>query len=124
MAKEAKVAIVTGSGGGIGEATARALAQRGAQVIVADVRADAADHAAKRLQADGFTTVPVPGARPSFSPRRWRASSGPRAFGYLDHDGIHVDQGHLAGLATQTKTVVYLLRNGQLLAAPSRWPTL
>ncbi len=59
MAQEPKVAIVTGSGAGIGEATARALAQRGARVIVADVRADAADHTAKQLQADGFAAVPV-----------------------------------------------------------------
>ena len=37
--------------------------------------------------------------------------------GYLDQHGIHVDQGSLAGLATQSKTVVYLLRNGQPLGA-------
>ena len=39
MKSEAKVAIVTGSAGGIGEATARAIAQRGTRVVVADLRA-------------------------------------------------------------------------------------
>ena len=59
MAGEAKVAIVTGSAGGIGEATARAIAQRGTRVVVADLRAGAAEEAAKRLQAEGFTAAPV-----------------------------------------------------------------
>jgi len=36
------VAVVTGGGSGIGQATARLLAERGARVVVADVNADAA----------------------------------------------------------------------------------
>lgn len=59
MAGKAKVAIVTGGAGGIGEATARAIAQRGARVVVADLRAAAAEEAAKRLQAEGFHAAPV-----------------------------------------------------------------
>jgi P-type Cu2+ transporter len=35
--------------------------------------------------------------------------------GYLDQHGIHVDRRRLADLAAQSKTVVYLLRNGQPL---------
>jgi NAD(P)-dependent dehydrogenase (short-subunit alcohol dehydrogenase family) len=50
-----KVAIVTGGAGGIGESVARALAQRGVQVAVADLRPDAAEAAAKRLQSEGLT---------------------------------------------------------------------
>ncbi len=57
--QEAKVAIVTGSAGGIGEATARVLAQRGARVVIADLRAEAAEEAAKRLQTEGFSAVAV-----------------------------------------------------------------
>jgi NAD(P)-dependent dehydrogenase (short-subunit alcohol dehydrogenase family) len=38
-----KVAIVTGAGSGIGEACATLLARRGAKVLVADVRAEAAE---------------------------------------------------------------------------------
>jgi NAD(P)-dependent dehydrogenase (short-subunit alcohol dehydrogenase family) len=59
MPNETKVAIVTGAAGGIGEATARILAQRGARVVLADLRADAAEAAAKRLQAEGLNAEPV-----------------------------------------------------------------
>ena len=37
-----KVGIVTGAGGGIGQAYAEALAREGAAVVVADINADGA----------------------------------------------------------------------------------
>ena len=53
-----KVAIVTGAApGGIGEAYARALAEAGARVVVADVRGDEVRETAGRLSADGHTSV-------------------------------------------------------------------
>lgn len=55
----ATTAIVTGSGGGIGEATARAIARRGAHVIVADVREQAAREVARLLQAEGLSAEPA-----------------------------------------------------------------
>lgn len=46
---EGKVALVTGGASGIGEACCRELASRGAFVVVADLRLDAADKLAKSL---------------------------------------------------------------------------
>lgn len=59
MDSNGKVAIVTGGAGGIGEATARALAKKGMRVVIADLRADAAEATAKRLQAEGTDAMAV-----------------------------------------------------------------
>lgn len=55
-----KVAIVTGSAGGIGQAYVEALAREGAAVVVADINADAAEGVAKQIVADGGTAISVP----------------------------------------------------------------
>jgi NAD(P)-dependent dehydrogenase (short-subunit alcohol dehydrogenase family) len=49
---EQKVAIVTGAAGGIGEATARALAATGVRVALVDLRPEAAEAVAQRLRGD------------------------------------------------------------------------
>src|SRR3954463_11178332 len=46
---ESKVAIVTGAGSGIGEATARLMAREGASVVVADINAAEAERVAAGL---------------------------------------------------------------------------
>ena len=46
-----KIAIVTGAGGGFGEGIARAYVDAGARVIVADIKADAAQRVAQELGA-------------------------------------------------------------------------
>jgi len=57
---EGKVAIVTGSAGGIGEAYARALAADGASVVIADMNADAGQAVAADLGERGaFISVDV-----------------------------------------------------------------
>src|SRR5438046_7640726 len=46
---ESKVAIVTGAGSGIGEATARLMAREGASVVVADINVTEAERVAGEL---------------------------------------------------------------------------
>lgn len=48
-----KVAIVTGAGGGIGEAYARALASEGASVVIADIAEDNAVAVAASIVSGG-----------------------------------------------------------------------
>ena len=57
MKTDPKVAIVTGSAGGIGEATAAMLASRGYRVVVADLRAEAGAEAAEKISGDGHAAM-------------------------------------------------------------------
>jgi NAD(P)-dependent dehydrogenase (short-subunit alcohol dehydrogenase family) len=54
---EGKTAIVTGSGTGIGEATARRLAREGAQVVAADINLAAVERVAGEIRAAGGEAV-------------------------------------------------------------------
>jgi NAD(P)-dependent dehydrogenase (short-subunit alcohol dehydrogenase family) len=57
---DGKVAVVTGGGGAIGQVYARALAEAGAAVALADLNGDAAAEAAARMEEDGLSAVAVP----------------------------------------------------------------
>src|SRR5262245_43090485 len=57
---EGKVAIITGSGRGIGAATARLLAQHGAKVVVTDIDAAPAEETVQAIQSAGGTVLAVP----------------------------------------------------------------
>lgn len=51
------VAIITGAGGGIGQAYAEALARDGAAVVVADINAEGAEAVAAGIRAQGGTAL-------------------------------------------------------------------
>ncbi|RDG34722.1 glucose 1-dehydrogenase [Streptomyces corynorhini] len=54
-----QVALVTGAASGMGLATARAFAQAGAAVVLADVNKDAVQHAAEALESAGHQAIGV-----------------------------------------------------------------
>src|SRR5690606_17943168 len=61
MAKDftGKVAFVTGAASGIGEAVATQLAERGAKVVVADLKLDAANRVVEAIKAKGGEAAAV-----------------------------------------------------------------
>jgi len=60
MRLSGKVAVVTGSGAGIGRAIAIAFAQEGAKVVVADIQAEAAAGTVKLIVAAGGDAIAIP----------------------------------------------------------------
>jgi NAD(P)-dependent dehydrogenase (short-subunit alcohol dehydrogenase family) len=60
MDLKGKVAIITGGGQGLGEATAKALAKAGVTVVCADIQTDKAQTVVERICADGGQASPIP----------------------------------------------------------------
>lgn len=54
-----KVAIITGSGSGIGKAAALIFAREGAKVIVADIDESAANKTVEEIGANGWEAIPI-----------------------------------------------------------------
>ena len=62
MTLEGRVAIVTGSGGGLGRAHVLYLARQGARVVVNDLSQEAADSVAAEIAADGGKALAIAGS--------------------------------------------------------------
>ena len=54
-----KVAIVTGSGRGIGAVTARALAEEGAKIVISDINPETTEATRAALAAEGYAVIGV-----------------------------------------------------------------
>ena len=79
-----KVAIVTGGGRGIGEASARRLAQFGAKVILADLDLASATAVADSLKAEGKEAAPLQFNVADFDHIKEKVAEARAIFGRID----------------------------------------
>ncbi len=79
-----KVAIVTGGGGGIGSATAKAFAAEGAKVVVVDINPDAAQATVDQITAADGTALAAPADVSSEADIKAVVGATVEAFGTVD----------------------------------------
>jgi 3-oxoacyl-[acyl-carrier protein] reductase len=79
-----KVAIVTGAGGGIGEAYAKGLARAGARVVVAEIQTAAGERVAREIAAGGGEAIAVAVDVASPESTRAMAAQAVARFGGID----------------------------------------
>lgn len=81
---EGKVAVVTGAGGGIGEAYARALVNEGAKVVIAEIDEQRGAGVADSIKAEGGDAVFVPVDVSSEASTKAMAAATIEAYGGID----------------------------------------
>jgi NAD(P)-dependent dehydrogenase (short-subunit alcohol dehydrogenase family) len=81
---EGKVAIVTGAGGGIGEAYAKGLAAQGARVVVAEIKRDNGERVAEEIRKTGADAIALEVDVGSAESTQAMAERTAKAFGGVD----------------------------------------
>ena len=113
---DGKVAVITGASTGIGRATARALASRGAQIVLAARREDRLNSTAAQLTEEGFSVAAVPTDVGDLASMQRLGDATLSRFGRIDivllNAGISTSGGDLVDLdldawATAIRTNVY-----------------
>ena len=84
MRLQNKIAIITGAGAGIGEATAVRFAEEGARLVLADYNAAAVEGVAERLRASGAEAIAVPSDISKEDDARLISSRAVETFGAID----------------------------------------
>lgn len=80
-----RVALVTGGGSGIGEATCKLLAEYGVKVVVSDINKEAAERVAGEIEAAGGTAIAVAGDTSSKEDNERMVQAAVEAFGQLNY---------------------------------------
>jgi NAD(P)-dependent dehydrogenase (short-subunit alcohol dehydrogenase family) len=81
---EGKVAIVTGAGGGIGEAYAKGLAAQGARVVIAEIKKENGERVAEEIRKSGADAIALEVDVGSPESAQAMAEQTVRAFGGVD----------------------------------------
>lgn len=80
-----RVALVTGGGSGIGEATCKLLAEYGVKVVVSDINKEGAERVAGEIEAAGGTAIAVVGDTSSKEDNERMVQTTVEAFGQLNY---------------------------------------